>query len=135
MRTMNQGKGILNESKKLSFSATLDYTLRSAKGGRVLPIIGRIDSDVRMSIQGSYAIDQSWNGIPGNTEEGMSQEQKDKYKNRGSKTYSVRPSLSYSFSRAVSGGLQGEYSSQTYEVGANMGRKTIGISIWTQLKF
>lgn len=119
---------------KTSFSSNMEYTLKSGRGGRVLPIFGRINSDVRLSLQLQYSMEEAYRGVDiveypdiGDYPEMDSDK----------RTISVRPAVSYTFSQSVTGGLQGEYSSSTDKASANSyaNRRSVGLNIWTQLKF
>ncbi len=127
-RQTNETKAV---NDKLSFQARAEYTLQS-KGGRSFPIIGRLSSDVRITLETTLSNEKGWRGVP-----------PDKYNDLGSfpkvsdaKTLTFRPALSYTFSSAVSGGLQGEYSTKSDAINVQYGNnQTIALSIWTQLKF
>ncbi|OQY27682.1 MAG: cell surface protein SprA [Candidatus Cloacimonetes bacterium 4572_55] len=119
------------ESKKLSFDGRIEYTIKAGSGGTTLPIFGRINSDVRLSLQSSWSHEQGWGGLTEDTPD----DDREDHKNNDRKTLSFRPSISYSFSRSVTGGLQGEYSSSVNGLQPELGRKTISLNIWTQLKF
>lgn len=126
--------GTTNLSNKMSVDARFEYTLKSKRGGRYIPIIGKINSDVKISMNASYTEEDSWRGLPPGWEE-LETAVQDEYLRSSTKSYSVRPSLSYTFSRAVTGGLQGEYSIYRDSIDKNRNRNTVTLSVWTLLKF